>query len=226
MFKSKIILTMSLFLLTSLPLILKIYMNTQLKESKAKNTQAHVLATFFAITIFSFLYLTQEFILYRSFDLNYTSRISLGITIFIKEHLYYYIFPLLIFMFFFTLNENSSFKKNSTILIYFTFGLIFSKNLEIAILNSKIFGIYEYIELPILNAIELIVSSIIFEKKIEKGQKYSAKAYKIILSPILFLGLFITTLKTLILTNMSLYAFIIFASALIFIAINNKYAKK
>ncbi|WP_172964382.1 hypothetical protein [Borreliella turdi] len=217
---------MSLFLLTSLPLILKIYMNTQLKESKAKNTQAHVLATFFAITIFSFLYLTQEFILYRSFDLNYTSRISLGITIFIKEHLYYYIFPLLIFMFFFTLNENSSFKKNSTILIYFTFGLIFSKNLEIAILNSKIFGIYEYIELPILNAIELIVSSIIFEKKIEKGQKYSAKAYKIILSPILFLGLFITTLKTLILTNMSLYAFIIFASALIFIAINNKYAKK
>ncbi|WP_172964711.1 hypothetical protein [Borreliella turdi] len=217
---------MSLFLLTSLPLILKIYMNTQLKESKAKNTQAHVLAIFFAITIFSFLYLTQEFILYRSFDLNYTSRISLGITIFIKEHLYYYIFPLLIFMFFFTLNENSSFKKNSTILIYFTFGLIFSKNLEIAILNSKIFGIYEYIELPILNAIELIVSSIIFEKKIEKGQKYSAKAYKIILSPILFLGLFITTLKTLILTNMSLYAFIIFASALIFIAINNKYAKK
>ncbi len=226
MFKSRIILTMSLFLLTSLPLILKIYMNTQLKESKAKNTQAHVLAIFFAITIFSFLYLTQEFILYRSFDLNYTSRISLGITIFIKEHLYYYIFPLLIFMFFFTLNENSSFKKNSTILIYFTFGLIFSKNLEIAILNSKIFGIYEYIELPILNAIELIVSSIIFEKKIEKGQKYSAKAYKIILSPILFLGLFITTLKTLILTNMSLYAFIIFASALIFIAINNKYAKK
>ncbi|WKC78683.1 hypothetical protein QIA30_01480 [Borreliella turdi] len=217
---------MSLFLLTSLPLILTIYMNTQLKESKTKNTQAHVLAIFFAITIFSFLYLTQEFILYRSFDLNYTSRISLGITIFIKEHLYYYIFPLLIFMFFFTLNENSSFKKNSTILIYFTFGLIFSKNLEIAILNSKIFGIYEYIELPILNAIELIVSSIIFEKKIKKGQKYSAKAYKIILSPILFLGLFITTLKTLILTNMSLYAFIIFTSALIFIAINNKYAKK
>ncbi|WKC77766.1 hypothetical protein QIA31_01455 [Borreliella turdi] len=217
---------MSLFLLTSLPLILTIYMNTQLKESKTKNTQAHVLAIFFAITIFSFLYLTQEFILYRSFDLNYASRISLGITIFIKEHLYYYIFPLLIFMFFFTLNENSSFKKNSTILIYFTFGLIFSKNLEIAILNSKIFGIYEYIELPILNAIELIVSSIIFEKKIEKGQKYSAKAYKIILSPILFLGLFITTLKTLILTNMSLYAFIIFTSALIFIAINNKYAKK
>ncbi len=93
---------MSLFLLTSLPLILKIYINTQLKQSKTKNTQAHILAIFFAITIFSFLYLTQEFILYRSFELNYTSRINLGISIFIKEHLYYYILPLLIFIFFFT----------------------------------------------------------------------------------------------------------------------------
>lgn len=158
---------MSLFLLTSLPLILKIYINTQLKQSKTKNTQAHILAIFFAIIIFSFLYLTQEFILYRSFELNYTSRINLGISIFIKEHLYFYILPLLIFIFFFTLNETSSFNKNSTILIYFTFGLIFSKNLEIVILNSKIFGIYEYIELPILNAIELIFSAIIFEKKLK-----------------------------------------------------------
>lgn len=217
---------MSLFLLTSLPLIFKIYMNTQLKQSKTKNTQAHILAIFFAITIFSFLYLTQEFILYRSFELNYTSRISLGISIFIKEHLYYYIVPLLIFIFFFTLNETSSFNKNSTILIYFAFGLIFSKNLEIVILNSKIFGIYEYIELPILNAIELIFSAIIFEKKIKKCQKYSLKEYKIILSPIIFLGLFIATLKTLILTNMSIYALIMLALVLIFIATNNKYARK
>ncbi len=103
---------MSLFLLTSLPLILKIYMNIRLKQSQTKNTQAHVLAIFLAITMFSFLYLTKEFILYRSFELDYTSRISLGISIFIKEHLYYYIFPLLIFIFFFTLNENSLFKKN------------------------------------------------------------------------------------------------------------------
>ncbi|WP_215536992.1 hypothetical protein [Borreliella bavariensis] len=217
---------MSLFLLTSLPLIFKIYMNTQLKQSKTKNTQAHILAIFFAITIFSFLYLTQEFILYRSFELNYTSRISLGISIFIKEHLYYYIVPLLIFIFFFTLNETSSFNKNSTILIYFGFGLIFSKNLEIVILNSKIFGIYEYIELPILNAIELIFSAIIFEKKIKKCQKYSLKEYKIILSPIIFLGLFIATLKTLILTNMSIYALIMLALVLIFIATNNKYTGK
>nr|WP_267506909.1 hypothetical protein [Borreliella bavariensis] len=217
---------MSLFLLTSLPLIFKIYMNTQLKQSKTKNTQAHILAIFFAITIFSFLYLTQEFILYRSFELNYTSRISLGISIFIKEHLYYYIVPLLTFIFFFTLNETSSFNKNSTILIYFAFGLIFSKNLEIVILNSKIFGIYEYIELPILNAIELIFSAIIFEKKIKKCPKYSLKEYKIILSPIIFLGLFIATLKTLILTNMSIYALIMLALVLIFIATNNKYARK
>ncbi|WLN23868.1 MULTISPECIES: hypothetical protein [Borreliella] len=218
---------MSLFLLTSLPLILKIYMNTQLKQSKTKNTQAHILTIFFAITIFSFLYLTQEFILYRSFELNYTSRINLGISIFIKEHLYYYILPLLIFIFFFTLNETSSFNKNSTILIYFAFGIIFSKNLEIVILNSKIFGIYEYIELPILNAIELIFSAIIFEKKIKKCQKYSLKEYKIILSPILFLGLFIATLKTLILTNISIYALIMLvALVLIFIATNNKYARK
>lgn len=217
---------MNLFLLTSLPLILKIYMNIQLKQSKAKNTQAHVLAIFFAITFFSFLYLTQEFILYRPFELNYTSIIGLGISIFIKEHLYYYIFPLLIFIFFFTLNENSSFRVNLTILIYFAFGLIFSKNLEIAILNSKVFGIYEYIELPILNAIELIFSAIIFEKKIKKCQKYSVKEYKIILSPILFLGLFITTLKTLILTNMRIYALTIFALVLILIAINNKYVRK
>lgn len=217
---------MSLFLLTSLPLIFKIYITTQLKQSKTKNTQAHILAIFFAITIFSFLYLTQEFILYRSFELNYTSRISLGISIFIKEHLYYYIVPLLIFIFFFTLNETSSFNKNSTILIYFAFGLIFSKNLEIVILNSKIFGIYEYIELPILNAIELIFSAIIFEKKIKKCQKYSLKEYKIILSPIIFLGLFIATLKTLILTNMSIYALIMLALVLIFIATNNKYARK
>ncbi|WP_301409617.1 hypothetical protein [Borreliella tanukii] len=217
---------MNLFLLTSLPLILKIYMNTQLKQSKTKNAQAHVLVIFFAITIFSFLYLTQEFILYRSFELNYTSRISLGISIFIKEHLYYYIFPLLIFIFFFTLNENSSFRKNLTILIHFAFGLIFSKNLEIAILNSKIFGVYEYIELPIINTIELIFSAIIFEKTIKKCQKYSVKEYKIILSPILFLGLFIATLKTLILTNMGIYTLIIFALVLIFIAINNKYARK
>ncbi len=166
---------MSLFLLTSLPLILKIYINTQLKQSKTKNTQAHILAIFFAITIFSFLYLTQEFILYRSFELNYTSRINLGISIFIKEHLYFYILPLLIFIFFFTLNETSSFNKNSTILIYFAFGLIFSKNLEIVILNSKIFGIYEYIELPILNAIELIFSAIIFEKKVKKMPNILAK---------------------------------------------------
>ncbi|AFT83524.1 hypothetical protein BgCN_0189 [Borreliella garinii NMJW1] len=217
---------MSLFLLTSLPLIFKIYMNTQLKQSKTKNTQAHILAIFFAITIFSFLYLTQEFILYRSFELNYTSRISLGISIFIKEHLYYYIVPLLIFIFFFTLNETSSFNKNSTILIYFAFGIISSKNLEIVILNSKIFGIYEYIELPILNAIELIFSAIIIEKKIKKCQKYSLKEYKIILSPIIFLGLFIATLKTLILTNMSIYALIMLALVLIFIATNNKYARK
>nr|WP_267505723.1 hypothetical protein [Borreliella garinii] len=217
---------MSLFLLTSLPLILKIYINTQLKQSKTKNTQAHILAIFFAITIFSFLYLTQEFILYRLFELNYTSRINLGISIFIKEHLYYYILPLLIFIFFFTLNETSSFNKNSTILIYFTFGLIFSKNLEIVILNSKIFGIYEYIELPILNAIELIFSAIIFEKKVKKCQIYSLIEYKIILSPILFLGLFIATLKTLILTNMSIYALIMLALVLIFIATNNKYARK
>ncbi len=121
---------MSLFLLTSLPLILKIYMNIRLKQSQTKNTQAHVLAIFLAITMFSFLYLTKEFILYRSFELDYTSRISLGISIFIKEHLYYYIFPLLIFIFFFTLNENSLFKKKLTILIYFTFGLIFSKKLR------------------------------------------------------------------------------------------------
>ncbi|AIJ29561.1 YIP1 family protein [Borreliella valaisiana] len=217
---------MNLFLLTSLPLILKIYMNTQFKQSKTKNIQAHALVIFLAITIFSFLYLTQEFILYKSFELNYTSRITLGISIFIKEHLYYYIFPLLIFIFFFTLNENSSFRKNLTILIYFAFGLIFSKNLEIVILNSKIFGIYEYIELPILNAIELIFSAIIFEKTFKKCQKYSAKEYKIILSPILFLGLFIATLKTLILTNMGIYALTIFALVLIFITINNKYAKK
>ncbi|WP_187982757.1 hypothetical protein [Borreliella bavariensis] len=217
---------MSLFLLTSLPLIFKIYMNTQLKQSKTKNIQAHILAIFFAITIFSFLYLTQEFILYRSFELNYTSRISLGISIFIKEHLYYYIVPLLIFIFFFTLNETSSFNKNSTILIYFAFGLIFSKNLEIVILNSKIFGIYEYIELPILNAIELIFSAIIFEKKIKKCQKYSLKEYKIILSPIIFLGLFIATLKTLILTNMSIYTLIMLVLVLIFIATNNKYTRK
>lgn len=202
-------------------------MNTQLKQSKTKNTQAHILTIFFAITIFSFLYLTQEFILYRSFELNYTSRINLGISIFIKEHLYYYILPLLIFIFFFTLNETSSFNKNSTILIYFAFGIIFSKNLEIVILNSKIFGIYEYIELPILNAIELIFSAIIFEKKIKKCQKYSLKEYKIILSPILFLGLFIATLKTLILTNISIYALIMLvALVLIFIATNNKYARK
>nr|WP_267916916.1 hypothetical protein [Borreliella garinii] len=217
---------MSLFLLTSLPLILKIYINTQLKQSKTKNTQAHILAIFFAITIFSFLYLIQEFILYRSFELNYTSRINLGISIFIKEHLYYYILPLLIFIFFFTLNETSSFNKNSKILIYFAFGLIFSKNLEIVILNSKIFGIYEYIELPILNAIELIFSAIIFEKKVKKCQTYSLKEYKIILSPILFLGLFIATLKTLILTNMSIYALIMLALVLIFIATNNKHARK
>ncbi|WP_210380873.1 YIP1 family protein [Borreliella valaisiana] len=217
---------MNLFLLTSLPLILKIYMNTQFKQSKTKNIQAHALVIFLAITIFSFLYLTQEFILYKSFELNYTSRITLGISIFIKEHLYYYIFPLLIFIFFFTLNENSSFRKNLKILIYFAFGLIFSKNLEIVILNSKIFGIYEYIELPILNAIELIFSAIIFEKTFKKCQKYSAKEHKIILSPILFLGLFIATLKTLILTNMGIYALTIFALVLIFITINNKYAKK
>ncbi|QFI14943.1 hypothetical protein DB723_00925 [Borrelia maritima] len=175
--------------------------------------------------MFCFLYLTQEFILYRLFELNYASRTSLGISIFIKEHLYYYIFPLLIFLFFFTLNENSSLEKNLTILIYFAFGLIFSKNLEIIILNSKIFGIYEYIELPILNAMELISSAIIFKKKIKKCQQYSLKEYKIILSPILFLGLFIATLKTLILTNMRIHAFIIFTLILIFIAfiaINNK----
>ncbi|WP_424632279.1 hypothetical protein [Borreliella lusitaniae] len=217
---------MSLFLLTSLPLILKIYMNTRLKQIKTKNIQAHILVIFFAITFFSFLYLTQEFILYKSFELNYTSRVNLGISIFIKEHLYRYIFPLLIFMFFFTLNENSSFRKNLEILIYFAFGLIFSKNLEIVILNSKIFGIYEYIELPILNAIELIFSAIIFEKKIEKYQKCSAKEYKNILFPILFLGLFISTLKTLILTNMSIYALLIFALFLMSIAIINKYANK
>ncbi|MBB6213177.1 hypothetical protein QIA17_01465 [Borreliella californiensis] len=217
---------MSLFLLTSLPLILKIYMNIRLKQSQTKNTQAHVLVIFLAITMFSFLYLTQEFILYRSFELDYTSRINLGISIFIKEHLYYYIFPLLIFIFFFTLNDNSLFKKNLTILIYFAFGLIFSKNLEIILLNSKIFGIYEYIELPILNAIELIFSATIFEKKIKKCQKYSAKEYKTILSPILYLGLFIATLKTLILTNMSIYALILLGLVLISIAINNKYTRK
>ncbi|AJA90633.1 membrane protein [Borreliella chilensis] len=217
---------MSLFLLTSLPIVLKIYMNTQLKQTKPKNTQAHALIIFFAITIFAFLYLTQEFILYRPFELNYTSRVNLGISIFIKDHLYYYIFPLLIFIFFFTLNENSPFKKNLTILTYFAFGLTFSKNLEIVILNSKIFGIYEYIELPILNAIELILSAVIFEKKIKKCQNCSTKEYKMIFLPILLLGLFIATLKTLILINMSIYALIIFALVLLSIAINNKHTRK
>ncbi|WP_445435847.1 hypothetical protein [Candidatus Borreliella tachyglossi] len=201
---------MSIFLLISLPLVLKIYILTKHPTLRTIN-QNYIYSTIilFAITIFSSLYLAEEFILYKILEINYTTKLSLATSIFIKDQVYYYIFPLLIFTFFFTFNPNSILKKNPIFLIYFAFGVLFAKNLELIIANSKVFGTYEYIKIPLLHITELVCTAIICERGISLSMKQNINGYKIIFIPILFLEIIITLLKVLILINMQIYAVIV-----------------
>ncbi|AHH10345.1 hypothetical protein bcCo53_000184 [Borrelia coriaceae] len=201
---------MNIFLLTSLPLVLKIYMLIKHAELKLiKQNYINAISVLFAMTFFALLYLTEEFILYKNLLINYQTKFKLAHSIFIKEQVYYYIFPLFIFTFLFTFNPNSFLKKNPIFLIYFAFGLIFSKNLALIITNSKVLGTYEYIKLPLLHIIELIFTAIICEKGIHLYVTQNINGYQLIFIPILILEAIITLLKVLILTNEQMYALII-----------------
>ncbi|AHE62527.1 hypothetical protein [Borrelia parkeri] len=200
---------MNIFLLTSLPLVFKIYMIIKHPQLKLiKQNYIHATSILFAITIFSLLYLIEEFILYKSLIINYQTKFSLAYSIFIKEQIYYYVFPLFIFTFFFTFNPNSLLKKNPIFLIYFAFGLILSKNLALIITNSKVFGTYEYIKIPLLHILELIFTAIICEKGIRLHITQNINGYQLIFAPILILEAIITFLKVLILTNAQIYTLI------------------
>ncbi|BDU63130.1 hypothetical protein BOFE_06700 [Candidatus Borrelia fainii] len=214
---------MNIFLLTSLPLVFKIYMIIKHPQLKLiKQNYIHAISILLAMTIFSLLYLTEEFILYKSLLINYQTKFSLAYSIFIKEQIYYYVFPLFIFTFFFTLNPKSLLKKNSIFLIYFAFGLIFSKNLTLIITNSKVFGTYEYIKIPLLHILELIFTAIICEKGICLHITQSINGYQLIFVPILILEAIITFLKVLILTNAQIYALITLIILLGITIINKK----
>ncbi|WP_421622905.1 hypothetical protein R5397_03465 [Borrelia sp. MN22-0132] len=200
---------MNIFLLTSLPLVFKLYMIIKHPQLKLiKQNYIHATSILFAMTIFSLLYLIEEFILYKSLLINYQTKFSLAYSIFIKEQIYYYVFPLFIFTFFFTFNPNSLLKKNPIFLIYFAFGLILSKNLALIITNSKVFGTYEYIKIPLLHILELIFTAIICEKGIRLHITQNINGYQLIFIPILILEAIITFLKVLILTNEQIYALI------------------
>ncbi|UPA11884.1 hypothetical protein [Borrelia venezuelensis] len=200
---------MNVFLLISLPLVFKIYMIINHPQLKLiKQNYIHATSILFAMTIFSLLYLIEEFILYKSLLINYQTKFSLAYSIFIKEQIYYYVFPLFIFTFFFTFNPNSLLKKNPIFLIYFAFGLILSKNLALIITNSKAFGTYEYIKIPLLHILELIFTAIICEKGIRLHITQNINGYQLIFVPILILEVIITFLKVLILTNAQIYALI------------------
>ncbi|UPA17707.1 hypothetical protein bpuCAU1_000187 [Borrelia puertoricensis] len=200
---------MNIFLLTSLPLVFKLYMIIKHPQLKLiKQNYIHATSILFAMTIFSLLYLIEEFILYKSLLINYQTKFSLAYSIFIKEQIYYYVFPLFIFTFFFTFNPNSLLKKNPIFLIYFAFGLILSKNLALIITNSKVFGTYEYIKIPLLHILELIFTAIICEKGIRLHITQNINGYQLIFVPTLILEAIITFLKVLILTNAQIYALI------------------
>ncbi|WKC57765.1 hypothetical protein [Borrelia sp. P9F1] len=217
---------MNVFLLVSLPLVLKIYTLIKYPQlRKIKQKYAYSMLALLGMTAFSSLYLTEEFILYKILEINYRTILSLAISIFIKEHLYYYVFPILIFVFFSTFNPNSQIKNNPIFLIYFAFGIIFSKNLEIIIMNSKIFGTYEYIKMPALHIVELVFTAIICEKGIRLSVTRNINGYKLIFIPLLLLEVTITLLKVLILINMQLYSLVI-SIALMGIVFLNKNSLK
>ncbi|AAX16708.1 hypothetical protein [Borrelia hermsii] len=214
---------MNIFLLTSLPLVFKIYMlikHPQLKPIR----QSYINSTsiLLAMTIFSLLYLTEEFILYKNLLINYQTKFSLAYSIFVKEQIYYYVFPLFIFTFFFTFNPNSLLKKNPIFLIYFAFGLLLSKNLALIITNSKVFGTYEYIKIPLLHILELIFTAMICEKGIRLHITQNINGYQLIFVPILILEAIITLLKVLILINAQIYALMISIILLGIIILNKK----
>ncbi|AJA58378.1 hypothetical protein [Borrelia miyamotoi] len=217
---------MNIFLLVSLPLAFKIYMKIKHSHLKLiKQSYIHAMLILSAMTIFSLLYLTEEFILYKTLLINYQTKFSLASSIFIKEQIYYYVLPLFIFTFFFTFNPNSLLKKNPIFLTYFAFGLIFSKNLELIITNSKVFGTYEYIKIPLLHILELISTAIICTKGIHLNMIQSTNGYKLIFIPILILEAIITLLKVLILTNAQAYALTILIIILGISILNKKFIK-
>ncbi|WP_232535923.1 hypothetical protein [Borrelia sp. A-FGy1] len=217
---------MNIFLLVSLPLVLRIYTLIKYPQlKKVKQNYIYLMIALFGITIYFSLYLTEELILYKALEINYKTKLSLAISIFIKEHLYYYIFPLLTFIFFFTFNSDSALKKKPIFLIYFAFSLTFSKNLELIISNSKVFSTYEYIKIPILHIIKFISTAIICERGINFSIIHNINGYKLILIPLLLLEAIITTLKVLILINMQFYALSISTILLVIIALNRSSLK-
>lgn len=103
---------MNIFLLASLPLVFKIYMLIKHPQLKPiRQNYINSTSILLAMTIFSLLYLTEEFILYKNLLISYQTKFNLAYSIFIKEQIYYYVFPLFIFTFFFTFNPNSLLKK-------------------------------------------------------------------------------------------------------------------
>nr|WP_084538469.1 hypothetical protein [Borrelia persica] len=201
---------MNIFLLVSLPLTLKIYMQIRHPQLKLiKQNYAYAMSILLAITIFSLLYLTEEFILYKNLLINYQTKFSLMYSIFIKEQMYYYIFPLLIFTLFFTLNPSSLLKNNPIFLIYFAFGIIFAKNISLIIASNKVFSTYEYIQIPLIHMLELILTAIICENGMRLHITQNINGYQAIFVPILILEIIITLLKACILINEQIYSLII-----------------
>ncbi|AHH13689.1 hypothetical protein bhYOR_000184 [Borrelia nietonii YOR] len=214
---------MNIFLLASLPLVFKIYMLIKHPQLKPiRQNYINSTSILLAMTIFSLLYLTEEFILYKNLLISYQTKFNLAYSIFIKEQIYYYVFPLFIFTFFFTFNPNSLLKKNPIFLIYFAFGLLLSKNLALIITNSKVFGTYEYIKIPLLHILELIFTAMICEKGIRLHITQNINGYQLIFVPILILEAIITLLKVLILINAQIYALITSIILLGIIILNKK----
>ncbi|UGQ16997.1 hypothetical protein [Borrelia sp. RT1S] len=217
---------MNVFLLTSLPLVLKIYISVRYPQlRKIKRNYAYSAMALLGMAVFSSLYLTEEFILYKILEVNHKTSLSLAVSVLIKEHLYYYVFPILIFVFFSTFNPNSQLKNNPIFLLYFAFGIIFSKNLEIVIMNSKVFGMYEYIKIPILHMMELVFTALICERGVRLTVIHNTNGYKLIFMPLLLLEVTITILKVLILINMQFYSLVI-ATILVGVVFLNKHSLK
>ncbi|UER67386.1 hypothetical protein LKV13_00930 [Borrelia sp. BU AG58] len=217
---------MNIFLLVSLPLVLAIYTSIRYPLlRKIKRNHTYSMISLFGMTIFFSLYLVEEFILYKTLEINYRTSLCLAISILIKEHLYYYVFPLLIFIFFFTFNPNSQLKNSPLSLLYFAFGVIFAKNLELIIMNSKVFGTYEYIKIPMLHIMELVFTAIICERGVRLSVMHNTNGYKLIFVPLLLLEAIITLLKVLILINMQFYSLLIATAILGIMALNKKLLK-
>ncbi|WP_306701178.1 hypothetical protein [Borrelia sp. BU AG58] len=92
-------------------------------------------------------------------------------------------------------------------------------------MNSKVFGTYEYIKIPMLHIMELVFTAIICERGVRLSVMHNTNGYKLIFVPLLLLEAIITLLKVLILINMQFYSLLIATAILGIMALNKKLLK-